>query len=282
MIRGDMREKRRLALQKVWNAIEEHNGTTLLSTGITGDDARMAMAAVAAGARLLEPNHPAVVLARGLYGARSMGEAETVRYKLPLEEMLKVISGVRNAVGPDVIITAGVPGGFPEERPVVLRDEDFIAISQAGADSLHIHKNSLDDIRAIVEKAHTYGLLVDTYIEVPNPEDKSPDRTSADTPEDVARIAKELEDMGVDMIGLMTGMTYQGVEAGEISPVVKERVAALVETVKSAPTLAEGGINLDNYAAFKGTGVHILVVGTSFDNMASEAVAKAVKQYLTP
>lgn len=50
------------------NAIEEHGGTTILSTGITGDDARIARAAVAGGAKLLEPNHPAVALARGHKG----------------------------------------------------------------------------------------------------------------------------------------------------------------------------------------------------------------------
>lgn len=279
MIKGDMEIKRKGALGKVWNAINEHGGTTLLSTGITGDDARMAKAAVNAGARLLEPNHPAVVLARGLYGAKNMHEAESHRYKLPLEEMLKVISGVRNAVGPDVFITAGVPGGFPEVRPIILNDEDFCAISKAGADSLHIHKTSLEDLNECVEKAHKYGLLVDAYIA--NPKDQHLSGIPAETPEEVARIAREMEGIGVDMIGLMTGMTYLGVDAGEIHSEVKERLAALVESVKNVPTLAEGGINLSNYQAFKGTGVNILVVGTSFDNMAEEAIANGVRQYLS-
>ncbi|MET3656251.1 hypothetical protein ABIC55_001335 [Sporosarcina psychrophila] len=34
-----------------------------MSTGITGDDARLAKAVVDSGVKLLEPNHPAVVLA---------------------------------------------------------------------------------------------------------------------------------------------------------------------------------------------------------------------------
>jgi len=71
-----------------------------------------------------------------------------------------------------------------------------------------------------------------------------------------------MEDIGVDMIGLMTGMSYEGAAAGEIHPVVKERLQALVETVK-VPTLAEGGINADNYTAFADTGVNILVIGTA-------------------
>lgn len=154
MFKGDMIAKRERALKKVWKAIKEHGGTTLLSTGITGDDARMARAAVNAGTKLLEPNHPAVVLARGLYGVQNMHQAEAVRHKLPLEEMLKVISGIRNAVGPDIFITAGVPGGFSEILPTTLDDEDFLKISIAGADALHVHKTDLGDLEDIVEKAH--------------------------------------------------------------------------------------------------------------------------------
>ncbi len=46
MIKNDMKLKMEKARKKVLDAIEEHNGTTLLSTGITGDDARLAKAAV--------------------------------------------------------------------------------------------------------------------------------------------------------------------------------------------------------------------------------------------
>ena len=53
----------------------------------------------------------------------------------------------------------------------------------------------------------------------------------------------------------------------------------MVESV-SVPTLAEGGINLDNFHAFKETGVNILVVGTSIDKMAGKAVADAVRDFL--
>jgi thiamine monophosphate synthase len=48
----------------------------------------------------------------------------------------------------------------------------------------------------------------------------------------------------------------------------------------SVPTLAEGDINLQNYKAFMGTGVKILVVGTAFDDMARKAVAQAVEAFL--
>ena len=126
MIKGDMEKKRERAINKVRDAINMHGGTTLLSTGITGDDARMARAAVAAGARLLEPNHPAVILARGLYGARDMNAAEAVRHRLPLEEMLKVISGVRSAVGEEIFITVGVQEDLQKRSLLFLKMKIFI------------------------------------------------------------------------------------------------------------------------------------------------------------
>jgi len=120
---------------------------------------------------------------------------------------------------------------------------------------------------------------VDAYIA--HPGDRHLLGIPAGTPEEVGKVAQAMEQMGVDMIGLMTGMTYEGVSAGKIHPQVKERLEALVNSVKKAPTLAEGGINLANYQAFKGTGVNIIVVGTSFDQLAANAVSDAVKQYLS-
>ena len=225
------------ALQKVWNAVDIHGGTTLLSTGLTGDDARMARAAVAARARLLEPNHPAVVLARGLYGAKDMHAAEAVRHRLSLDEMLKVISGVRSAVGEEIFITVGVPGGFTEKQPIILEDEDFYNIARAGADGLYTHKTTLEDLEEWVTKAHKSGLLVDAYIA--HPDDKHLLGIPARTPEEVGEAAQAIEQIGVDMIGLITGMTYEGVSAGEIHPQVKERVLALANSVKKTPTLAD-------------------------------------------
>lgn len=54
MFKGDMNKKRAKALQKVKEAITLHGGQTILSTGITGDDARLAKAVCEAGVKLLE------------------------------------------------------------------------------------------------------------------------------------------------------------------------------------------------------------------------------------
>ncbi len=148
----------------------------------------------------------------------------------------------------------------------------------SGADGVHIHKSTIEDLKDVVKCAHKYGLLVDAYIG--HPTDLHTFGVPAETPEEVAKVAKEMEEIGVDMIGLMTGMSYEGVAAGEIHPETKARLEALVSAVK-VPTLAEGGINAVNYKAFKGTGVNILVIGTSIDNVVSEAATNVIKQFLS-
>ncbi|MFF2654349.1 hypothetical protein [Streptomyces sp. NPDC058045] len=274
---ADMQRRRERGMAKVRAAIAEHGGTTLLSTGITADDARLAKAVVDSGVRMLEPNHPAIALARGLHGVQDMHSAENVRHEVTMGEVDRVVRGIRSVVGPDIFITVGIPGGFTELDPVDLTEADFTNLARSGADCLHTHKASLADLEEWVEVAHRNGLLVDAYIS--HPGDRHPFGIPAETPAEVAEVAKRIEDIGVDMIGLMTGMSYGGAAAGEIDKEVADRLAALVEAV-SVPTLAEGGINIGNHRAFRGTGVNILVVGTSFDDVARTAVADTARQYL--
>ena len=172
----------------------------------------------------------------------------------------------------------GIPGGFTEVVPMPLKDEDFAMMALAGADGLHTHKSSIEDLAELVEMAHKYGLLVDAYIGKAS--DLHTFGLPAETPEEVAKVAKMMQDVGTDMIGLMTGMSYEGVAAGQIHPEVKERLCAMVESV-SVPTLAEGGINATNFQAFQGTGVNILVIGTSIDKMVEKAAQQAVTQFLS-
>ena len=277
MIYGDMARRMAKARERVDRAIALHGGTTLLATGITGDDARMARAAVDAGAKLLEPNHPAVALARGHKGVTNMDDAEEIRHEIPLNEMAEVTRGVREVVGDDIYITVGVPGGFTEIVPTLLTEEDFKTMAVAGADGLHVHKSNLNDLEQLVEMAHRYGLLVDAYIG--RSTDKHAFGIPADTLDEVRAAAREMEKIGVDFIGLMTGMSYEGVAAGDIPKVIKDRLEVLIESV-NVPTLAEGGINTQNYKAFNETGVNILVVGTAFDDICRKAVADTVKTFL--
>jgi len=277
MIKNDVAKKLERAQAKVRSAIENDGGTTLMSTGITGDDARLARAAVEAGAKILEPNHPALALARGHKGVTDMHDAENIRHEIRIEQMCEATQGVRNVVGEDIFITVGVPGGFTEVMPLRLEDEDFQRIALSGADGLHTHKSSLEDLEEWVEKAHAHGLLVDAYI------GKSSDRHTfgipAETPEEVAEVAKQMEKIGVDMIGLMTGMSYEGLAADEIHPEVESRIRALVGAV-DVPTLGEGGINNKNFRRFKELGINIIVVGTSIDNAVEEAAKREIKTFL--
>ncbi|MER7077889.1 hypothetical protein [Saccharopolyspora kobensis] len=275
---ADMDRRRAHAIAKVREAITDHGGTTLLSTGITADDSRLAKAVVDAGVRLLEPNHPAIALARGLHGVKDMHNAESVRHELDLAEIDRVVAGVRAVAGPEVFVTVGIPGGFTEVQPVALREQHFYDLARAGADGLHTHKSSLADLEDWIAVAHRYGLTVDAYIA--HPEDRHPFGIAAATPGEVAKVAKQMEGIGADMIGLMTGMSYGGAAAGEIPVEIRDRLAALVETV-SVPTLAEGGINAENFRAFRGTGVDIIVVGTSFDDVARMAVAQTAATYIS-
>ncbi len=277
MFKGDMEKKRLIAMQKVKNAIELHNGQTLLSTGITGDDARLAKAVCDAGVKLLEPNHPALALARGHSGVTNMHDAEQIRHEITNSQMAEAVSGVKNVVNDDVFITVGISGGFTEILPVQLLDKHFIEIAHAGADGLHTHKSNWEDLEAIVNAAHKFGLVVDAYIG--HPDDLHTFGMPAKTPEEVSKVAKKMELIGVDMIGLMTGMSYEGVSAGDIPQEIKERLKALVSSV-SVPTLAEGGINLKNAIAFRETGVNILVVGTAIDNIVCTAAKSAVLPFI--
>ena len=244
-----------IARAKVTHALELGGGHTILSTGMTGDDARMARAVCEAGVKMLEPNHPGVALARGHKGVVAMHASEQVRHEITMEQMAEVTRGVRAVCPKDTYITVAIPGGFTEIVPLPLTEADFQMMALAGADGLHTHKSSIEDL-----EEHTFGL-------------------PAETPEEVATTAKMMQEVGTDMIGLMTGMSYEGVAAGEIHPEVKERLCALVESV-SVPTLAEGGINATNFRAFKDTKVNILVIGTSIDNMVKKAAQDAVREFL--
>ena len=277
MIRNDMRKRMDLARNKVLRALELGGGHTILSTGITGDDARLARAVCDVGVKMIEPNHPAVALARRHRGVTSMHDAEQVRHEITVAQMAEVTRGVRAVCPKDTYITVGIPGGFTEVVPMPLKEEDFAMMAMAGADGLHTHKSCIEDLAELVEMAHRYGLLVDAYIGKAS--DLHTFGLPAETPEEVARVAKMMEDVGTDMIGLMTGMSYEGVAAGEIHPEIKERLHALVEAVH-VPTLAEGGINATNFRAFKDTKVNILVIGTSIDKMVEKAAQDAVKDFL--
>ena len=272
-------DRRHAALARVRAAIALHGGTTILSTGITGDDARMARAAIAGGARMLEPNHPAVALRSGLHGVTTMHDAESVRHLVPISLMADVVRGVRAVVGPEIVITVGVPGAFEEVASVTVSDADMALIADAGADGLHTHKADLSDLADWVQRAHSHGLFVDAYIA--HPADRHRFGIPAGTTAQVAATVLSMKQMGVDLVGLMTGLSYEGISAGEVPTTVRERLEALVAAAGDTPTIAEGGINPQNWAPVRRTGVNVIVVGTALDDIAAGAIAASVAGFLT-
>lgn len=188
MFNADMSKKRSVAMDKVRNAIALHGGQTILSTGITGDDARLAKAVCDSGVKLLEPNHPALALARGHNGVTNMHAAERIRHEITIGQMAEAVQGVRNVVADDIFITVGIAGGFTETVPTPVTEQDILLIAQSGADGLHTHKSSFEDLKELVDLAHKYGLTVDAYIG--HPSDLHTFGIAAETPADVAEVAK--------------------------------------------------------------------------------------------
>lgn len=81
-----------------------------------------------AGVKLLEPNHPALALARGHKGVSNMHAAEQIRHEITNSQMAEAVHGVRNVVPDDIFITVGIAGGFTETLPVPLSETEILRL----------------------------------------------------------------------------------------------------------------------------------------------------------
>ena len=286
MMKGDMDLKIRQGRKKIEDAIKLHHGSTILAAGITSMVPGITgIAAEAAGAKMLEISQNGIALLQGLHGVKNRTEARKVSYQIPMSDMAKHTRGLRNVVSDDVFITISVPGVWTHTAPTPFFEEHALLLSYAGADGLHVHKSTVEDYHGIADLAHKYGMLIDAYISEPpkniDVHASSYSGVPAATPKDIEARVKELEDAGADTIGLLTGKTYMGMKAGEISPQMEERLLALKSSAK-VPTMVEGGITPDNAGGFKKLGVQILVVGTAFDDVVKDAVIKFIQKILVP
>ena len=248
---GSAALKRENSLNKVQKAIKEHNGSTLM---FVAEQLDILKAYVETGVRLLEFNGGSIYKERD---ATITGE----RNETPLEERAEIMKVMRQIVGDDMFVTMQGYGTFTNLKLVSSTDKDALALSMAGLDGCHTHLWVWEDLKELVEIAHRNGLLVDAYIS------HSKDKyyyygITADTPEEVSEVTKKMEDIGVDMVGIMSGMTYMGLKSGKLTPDMRGKINALVETAK-VPTLVEGGINLSNFQEFKETGVNVVIVHTA-------------------
>jgi len=280
MIKGDMAIKRERAKRKVQEAIKE-KGTGFLLAGIVGTIPEFGKIAIEEGIKMIEvlPLHLAPREWRG--NRQDMIANYRVRGEISRDEETLAVRTMRSMLGEEVFITVPTPGAFAEVVPIPFTEEDALALSKSGADGIHVHKFDFEDLEEITEIAHQYGLLVDAYIGNTNDE---PDHTAylgvpARSPQEVKEATQKMEDVGVDMIGLMTGLTYLGEKAGNVPPEVKERLEMLISTAH-VPTLVEGGINLKNSEVLKATGVNIIVIGTFLTDVAKSAVRDTLKTFV--
>lgn len=258
------------------SAILEQQGVGLMLGGLMGTDMRIANAAYKGGCRIFEPNHPAMALQMGLNGVTTMNEAEAVRHLVPLERMTTAVTGLRAMFGNEIFITCGVRGTFTEAMPVPFTQDDAYRLAYAGADCIHSHKSSIADIRCLTEYAHNAGLLCEAYI-------SSHDTFGVQAPDDerLLQAIRDYEDAGVDLLGLCTGMIYQGQGATGFSDECLHRIELFLRHTSVIKVL-EGGIKPGNIGAVRKLGFDILVMSTALDNIAQDATTAAVKELLAP
>lgn len=275
MMSREFTQKLQQGREKVKRALEENRNFTIMATGITGDDCRIALAAVKAGVRIIEVNHPSVSLCIGLQGVTTMREAEDIRHKLPRIEVYRKIEALRRVVADDVYISAAVCGLFVEATPSALTTEDYRQLAKAGADGLHVHKATFEDLIAVVDAAHDAGLLVDAYISDSNDRDRL--GIPADSDEEVCDTSLRMEQMGVDFIGLIMGQSFRGKRAGRFSEESLSRLKAAAASV-SVPVFAEGGVTDQNIGEIRDAGAHVAVVGTFIDDVLRNSTVDAVRR----
>ena len=71
---------------------------------------------------------------------RSMHDAEEVRHEIPMEEIARVIYGVRQVVGPDIYINTGAPGTFAEIIPTPFTEEHAWLLSKSRSEERRVGK----------------------------------------------------------------------------------------------------------------------------------------------
>lgn len=260
-------EDRKKKLAKI---IEQQHPALMLG-GFMGTDMRVAKAAYEGGCRIFEPNHPAMALQMGIDGVTTMGEAEKIRHKVPLERMTTAVKGIRAVVGNEVFITCGARGTFTEAIPTKFTLDDALEIAQAGADCLHTHKSSVEDVEDIAEICHEAGLLCEAYIDY-----EGDFGVQARNNEELQRAIDAYENAGVDILGIESGMIYQGLHASSFSDEAMSRIQYFLQHTHVFKSL-EGGIKQGNIAEVKKLGFDILVMSTAVDDAIRDTARIIIK-----
>ncbi len=259
--------------EKLAGILEEQK-TALMLGGIMATDMRIANAAYKGGCRIFESNHPAMALQMGLCGATTMNEAEAIRHLVPLDRMITAVEGLRAVLGEEIFITCAASGTFTEMQPVPFTQEDALKLAYAGVDCIHSHKSTIEDIAQLAEYCHHAGILCEAYISA-----YDTFGVQAPTDELLLKAIRDYENARVDILGLCTGMIYQGQGATGFSEECLHRIDLFIKHTHVVKAL-EGGIKPGNIEAVKKLGFDILVMSTALDNVCQDAVEQAVRDVM--
>ena len=147
-------------------------------------------------------------------------------------------------------------------------------MAYAGVDCIHSHKSTIEDIALLAEYCHNAGILCEAYISA-----YDTFGVQAPTDELLLQAIKDYERVGVDILGLCTGMIYQGQGATGFSDECLHRIDLFIKNTHVVKAL-EGGIKPGNVGAVKKLGFDILVMSTALDNICQDATENAVREVL--
>lgn len=247
----------------------------LMLGGFMGTDMRVARAAYKGGCRIFEPNHPAMALQMGLDGVTSMGDAEKIRHKVPLQRMADAVKGIRAVNGQDVFITCGARGTFTEAVPTPFTLDDALVLMNAGADCLHTHKSSIADIKNIADICHQAGLLCEAYIDY-----QGDFGVQAHNNEELQKAIDDYEAAGVDILGIESGMIYMGLNATGFTDEAMSRINYFLDHCHVYKAL-EGGVKEKNIDQVKQLGFDIIVMSTAVDDAIRDTTEHIVKNCIS-
>ncbi len=280
---------------KVKEAIEEGGGTALYAAHILPQLGRYLPVLKEAGIRMVEMTAGSVYVAnnppsQALYsGGRS--SSALWQHTVSIAEMCELVRKVRDPLGTDVYLNVTPPGVANVPGLTRFTDQDAFDLSVAGADGLHTHLSSYDELESLVNIAHRCGLMVEGYISeyVSDTDDYTYLGIPANSPEEVSQVATRMESIGVDIIGMLysrdaasTSMDegfYTVEETGESLPsFVDERLTALREAVK-VPISIEGQVTSDNAKRIKEIGVDIIIIGSHFDLAIEKTLLETIDRF---
>ncbi|MBM4408674.1 MAG: hypothetical protein FJ038_08800 [Chloroflexi bacterium] len=280
--------KMAIGREKLRAAIDADGGTTVYAAHLLPHAAPWLPGVLASGVKLLEITHGSIYLSQNpprrdvAFGGRY--ESLMASYGVPASELAARIRQLRPALGPEIFLNVAAGGTFNQIGPAKFDEEGAFLLSQAGADGIHFHKSDLDELEELVEIAHGAGLLAEAYVhrDLGRTHPFSYMGLRAESPADVRRMVKDLEGIGVDIVGLMFSVDpqyYSQVGATDRLPTdVRKRVKALVEAATTF-TSVEGQITEGNARELRRLGANILVLGTQFDLAIQEAIGRVVREF---